>query len=53
MPRLAGAGFETLDNLRITRDDGLGRARLARHYRDLDDEDLITVRAFNVARAPV
>jgi len=49
---MAAAGFEILEDLRVTRDDGLGRARLARPYRDLDDEDLITAGAFIVARAP-
>ena len=49
---MAAAGFEILEDLRVTRDDGLGRARLARPYRDLDDEDLITAGAFIVARTP-
>jgi hypothetical protein len=49
---MAAAGFETLEDLRVTRSDGLPAARLAAPYRDLDDEDLTTAGAFIVARAP-
>jgi hypothetical protein len=49
---ITGAGFEILEDLRVRREDGLGRARLARPYRDLEDDDLVTAGAFIVARAP-
>jgi Methyltransferase domain len=49
---MTAAGFDILEDLRVTRDDGLGRARLAPPYRNLDDEDLTTAGAFIVARAP-
>lgn len=49
---LAAAGFEILEDQPIKRDDGLGRARLASPYRDLDEDDLTTAGAFIIARAP-
>jgi len=49
---LAAAGFEVLEDLRVVREDGLARARMARPYRELADEDLTTAGAFIIARAP-
>lgn len=49
---IEGAGFDILEDLRVTREDGLAREGLARPYRDLDDEDLTTAGMFIIARAP-
>ena len=49
---LTAAGFSILEDQPVKRDDGLGRAFLARPYRDLDDDDLTTAGAFIIARAP-
>ena len=49
---MAAAGFDILEDFRVTRSDGLGRARLAAPYRDLAEDDLTTAGAFIVARAP-
>ncbi len=46
------AGFDLLADLRIQRDDGLPRERLARRFRALDDADLTTAGAFMIARKP-
>jgi SAM-dependent methyltransferase len=47
---LAKHGFETRAVLRLTRDDGIERARLAPRWRCVSDEDLSCVSAFIVAR---
>lgn len=46
------AGFELLTDLRVERDDGLARNRLAHRFRALDDSDLTTAGAFMIARKP-
>ena len=46
------AGFDLLTDLRVARDDGLPRERLARRFRALEDSDLTTAGAFMISRKP-
>ncbi|MHA1538042.1 MAG: hypothetical protein ACTSUD_10850 [Alphaproteobacteria bacterium] len=49
---LEQAGFELLADLRVERQDGLPRERLARRFRALDGSDLRTAGAFMIAHRP-
>jgi SAM-dependent methyltransferase len=49
---ITAAGFEVLSDLRVSREDGLARERLAGRFRRLPAEDVVTAGAFVIARKP-